>query len=70
MHYNITIGGRPVAYIKRMGRFAPYLRFDGEPRAYPERIAKGWLTTCRKFFEDVEMVPATTRHIGEAPEAS
>jgi hypothetical protein len=57
--FTITINGRPVAHLKRVKHGEPYVAFakPGDPGfAYGEKVAKGWLNTCRKFFQQVEMV--------------
>lgn len=57
--FKITIGGKPVNYLKRVKHGAPAVIFasaDWDVAKYGERTAKGWLNTCRKFFDNVEMI--------------
>jgi hypothetical protein len=59
--FNIKINGRPVAYLKRVKYGEPMVIFttgNERPAPYSERVAKGWLNTCRQFWDNVEMVPA------------
>lgn len=58
--YEIHIGGKPVSYLKRVRYGEPVVRFATDqqnPARYGERIAKGWRNTCRKFWDDVQMIP-------------
>jgi hypothetical protein len=55
--YTIKIEGQTATYLKRVKHGEPYVCFDPQYRAaYDERTAKGWVNTCRKFWQNVEMV--------------
>ena len=55
----VTIGGRPVAYLKRVAHGAPMVVFAAEGEGgfkYDAKLAESWVKTCLKYFSDVEMV--------------
>lgn len=55
--YGIRVGGRVVSYIKRVHYGQPLLEFQSWPAVYRPSVARGWLTTCRRYWADAEMVP-------------
>lgn len=60
--FYITIDGKRVSYLKRVPHGEPYLVFVagdyvGYGMTYEERVANGWITTCRRYWDNVEMVP-------------
>jgi hypothetical protein len=55
-HFKILINGQTVAHLKRMKHGEPAITW-GPPQSYTERVAKGWLKTCSKYFWNVTMEP-------------
>jgi len=58
--FSIVINGRDVAYLKRVSYGTPVIFWADDHKIgkayYTQAVAKGWVTTCKRFFDDVEMV--------------